>query len=222
MRSRAPIPNSETVKGNDVVQAVPTGTSLSDAEVATTPQGTGTSRREFAQAPAVVLAAADIAAAVAAAPGLAERVHLSRVLQRRRKDGGVRWGGGTEGESVTHNFCACCENRRPCSAKKILGGHPGRRPVRGGVAALRARWRPALSSKARAPVSGRRAPYHPEELSDGATWAGAPPPQRRPQLRKRGGGMAPPQAAPQLCTSQVVPWVPRGGPCRGTRNTCRP
>ena len=85
MRPRAPIPNSETVKGNDVVQAVPTGPSLSDAEVATTPQGAGTSRREFAQAPAVVLAAADIAAAVVAAPGLAERVHLSRVLQRRRE-----------------------------------------------------------------------------------------------------------------------------------------
>ena len=105
MRPRTPIPNSETVKGNDVVQAVPTGPSLSDAEVATTPQGAGTSRREFAQAPAVVLAAADIAAAAVAAPGLAKRVHLSRVLQRGREGWRREVGRRREREKRDAEFC---------------------------------------------------------------------------------------------------------------------
>ena len=73
------------------MQAVPAVTSLGEAEVATPPEGSGTCRCEFAQAPAVVLAAADIAAAVAAAPGLTVRVHLSRMLQMEvGRDRGVR------------------------------------------------------------------------------------------------------------------------------------
>ena len=88
-----------------MMQAVPAGTSLSEAEVATSPEGSGTCRREFAQAPAVILAAADIAASVAAAPGLTVRVHLSRILQMGvGRDGGVWWRERKgEGES-THLF----------------------------------------------------------------------------------------------------------------------
>ena len=91
LRPKTPISDSKTVKSDDVMQALPAVTCLGEAKVATPPEGSGACRCEFAKATAVVLAAADITAAVAAAPGLTERVHLSRVLQMEvGKDGGVR------------------------------------------------------------------------------------------------------------------------------------
>ena len=103
--SRKPIPNSKTVKSDDVMQAIPAVAGLGEAEVATPPEGPGACRCEFAQAPAVVLAAADIAAAVAAAPRLTVRVHLSRILQMEvGKDGGVWWREKRKEGVSTHLF----------------------------------------------------------------------------------------------------------------------
>ena len=58
-----------------MVQAVPTSSCLDDAEVATAPQRAWASRCELAQAPSVIQAAADIAAAAVPATRRAERFH---------------------------------------------------------------------------------------------------------------------------------------------------
>ena len=58
-----------------MVQCVPTCSRFGDAEVTTTPQRAGASRRKLAKAPAMVQAATDIAAAAVPATRRAERLH---------------------------------------------------------------------------------------------------------------------------------------------------
>ena len=71
-----PQPHSEPVEGNDVVQAIPTGPGLGEVEVPAPPEGPRACRCEFTKPAPSIVAAADIAAAVPAAPCPVVRVHL--------------------------------------------------------------------------------------------------------------------------------------------------
>ena len=84
---REPVPHDNAVVGDDKMQAIPTGPGLSEAEVATPPQGPRACRCEFAKPAPGIAAAANIAAAVPAASMLVVRSHLSRTLQIGAEDG---------------------------------------------------------------------------------------------------------------------------------------